>query len=406
MNLRKGLIYSKTVLGIFHGNRAYGPPLEVNIALSNRCNVRCIHCYFHSPEIETSNLFKLRMEMHKEFFNDEQKSWKGMDADPDKVRSVIEKLADLGTQRFLFSGNGEPLIHPQFLMFAGLVKGRGARGLLNTNGLLLTPDTSEALIDMRFDILRVTTMAGSPEMYAVTHPGTPEKTFAELKRNLMFLAEKKASMGISKPKINLVCVVIAQNSGGLLDFVRFAAETKADGVLFRPFSDIGDSGLSRLAPDSDQLEDVRRQVIEARSFLDSRGMSHNIDFYPQIFREKLDTSSLYRYIPCVYPWLAARIEINGLVFPCCRSYSPLGNCFDKDIKDIWFGEKYQKIRGEAKHIHKLKKDVSGCDCGNCPHYTANLKVFRMLHPLKACSEGFKNMPFPLQKKGDMEWGGE
>lgn len=404
MNLRKGIAYAKTARGIMNGGRAFGPPLEVNISLSNRCNLRCIHCYFHSPEIEKSNLFKQRMKSGENLASVKDREWKDADAEPERVKNVIGRLGALGTQRFLFSGNGEPMIHPQFMTFAGLVKEKGARSILNTNGLLLTPDASSALVEMGFDELRVTTMAGDPETYTATHPGTTEKTFAGLEQNLRFLAEKKAALGTVKPKIVLVSIIIKQNSGGLENFVRFAAGVKADKVMFRPLSDVGDSGLARLAPDAVQLENVRRQVLEARFFLDGLKMSHNINYYLRVFRERLDTSALYHHIPCSYPWLSVRIEMNGLVFPCCRSYLPLGNCFEEDIADIWFGEKYNTIRREASRIHKKNKPVTGCDCANCPHYTANLRVFKMLHPRQGRSSRFNHIPFCREKEERMDMG--
>ena len=46
MGLRQWLPHVRAVMGIVHGSRAFGGPIQTNLRLTNRCNIRCIHCYY------------------------------------------------------------------------------------------------------------------------------------------------------------------------------------------------------------------------------------------------------------------------------------------------------------------------------------------------------------------------
>jgi len=45
------------------------------------------------------------------------------------------------------------------------------------------------------------------------------------------------------------------------------------------------------------------------------------------------------------------VRTTGLVAPCCiLQASPLGNLFRQSVRDVWFGEEYQRFRSELARI--------------------------------------------------------
>jgi MoaA/NifB/PqqE/SkfB family radical SAM enzyme len=316
-----------------------------------------------------------------------------MDMDPEVARNMIDQLSDMGTQRLLFSGSGEPFLHPEFLALCERAKRRGMMCTINTNGLLLDHETSERLVQMQFDRLRVTTLAGSPDVYSATHPGMPGHTLEKIKDNLLHLAEKKVAQNADNPKVQMVNIIFSQNCDDLFEFTHLAEEVKADQIHFRPISDLGDEGLNHLALSSEQQSQVRADLLEIRKELNVKNIKHNIENYLRISHTRLDTSALYRIIPCYYGWFAIRIEVNGLVYPCCRCYVPLSETDGIDIKKIWNGENYRRFREEAIKININQPPVKGCGCDNCPHYTVNLRAFRLLHPIKAKTKKLFTLDF-------------
>jgi len=394
MNFKEAVSQIRAVAGIIHGSRAFGGPVQANLHLINRCNIRCIHCYYNSPYVEVPSYAPVRnakrtgQELPS---SDEIKKLMKTEADPGFMRTVIEELLSMGTRRWQIGGNGEPFLYKGILELIGILKRSGSYCLANTNGTLIDTDTADSLIKMQFDELRITTMAGTPEVYERTHPGISHETFYKLKQNLMYMADQKAALKVRRPNISLPFIVIAQNYDNLFEFAEFAAEVGANQVLYRPVDDIEDPGLAKTVPSEVQAASVLEQLREVKPFLESRGIGHNIDYFKKTFRKKLDTKNLYSLIPCYYGWLSSFINPQGDVYPCCRCYDSLGNAYEKSFKEIWNGSIYQQFRKKALQINKTLKPLRGCDCFNCVHGTANLKAYKALHPIKRFSPYLKSL---------------
>lgn len=377
-----------------HGSRAFGGPIMANIGLTNRCNIRCIHCFFYSPFLETPTMRPLRlarMQGREGPGSDEIRRMQTLDAGPERTRRLIAELLRMGTAEFQFSGDGELFLHPQALEFMAQAKEGGAWCNVNTNGTLLNRRLVDELMRIGLDELRITVMAGTEDMYRITHPVAGENTFRLLEDSLLYLSQRKAALGLRSPEVTLVTIVVAQNCEGLRDFAEFALRVRADRVLFRPVDEVGDAGLTRLVLTADQAEQVRQGLVPIKALLDSNRIRHNIFYFLKVFRRQLDTSDFYRIIPCYYGWLSTMIEADGNVYPCCRCYNPLGNVNETGIREIWNSKKYKVFRHSALRIADLKTPVESCDCSSCVHHTANLRVYRYLHPLRGRSDNLRRL---------------
>jgi MoaA/NifB/PqqE/SkfB family radical SAM enzyme len=312
-------------------------------------------------------------------------------ADAKKINSLINELLRMGVRRWQIGGNGEPFMHKDALGFISRIKRTRSYCFANTNGTLIDNAKADELIKVGFDDLRITTLAGTPEVYARTHPGTSKETFERLTDLLLYFADQKAVFGMHYPEITLVFIVIAQNVEDVFKFAEFAARVKADRVVFRPVDDVDDPGLANVVPTKKQKASIRKQLREAESYLNAKSIPHNIGVFRKIFREQLDTEALYGVIPCYYGWLAAFIEPDGGVHPCCRCYNLLGNVYETRFSEIWNGTSYRRFRKDAIKINLRGTPVDGCDCYSCVHHTANLRVFRALHPIKGKSHRLKQL---------------
>jgi len=400
MNGLQALNQFRTLLGILHGSRAFTGPVQVNLNLTNRCNVRCVHCYFYSPHIEKPNMVELRRARRDDVALpdlEHLKELQKLQADADRTLATIDALAALGARRFQFGGNGEPFVHGRVLEIMRRAKENGGYCIVNTNGTLLKRETTDALMDMKFDDLRITTMAGDRETYCRTHPGSKETLFDDLRENLLYLAAQKKARPARKPRVTVTCVIVAQNCERLVDFARFAGEVEAQEVTFRPFDDVKDPGFAALIPSE---EVVREQLSEARTYLESEGIKNNAASVLRVFKKKLNTTGFYDVVPCYLGWLALRIDVNGNIYPCCRSYDPIGNAFEQGFEKVWYGETYRQWRKSALTINKRKTPVKGCECHTCVHHAANMRVYRMLHPFKSRSSLLAQLR--PQESGDSE----
>ena len=287
MNVKEISSRIRAVAGIMHGSRAFGGPVQANLLLTNRCNIRCIHCYYNSPYPEMPSfdpVIKAKRTGQELPTRDMVQNIMKKEADPEHMRNVVEELLKLGTRRWQIGGKGEPFLYNGVMELIEILKRSGSYCLANTNGTLINAEMADHLIRVKFDELRITTMAGTPEVYVRTHPGSTEKTFYKLEEILLYMADRKSAMQARKPEITLVIIVIAQNYASLYEFAEFAAHVKVARVLFRPVDDIGDPGLAKTVPTMEQAAFVRQQLNEVKPFLETRGITHNIDnFLTQLY---------------------------------------------------------------------------------------------------------------------------
>lgn len=86
-----------------------------------QCNLRCVHCYAHSPNSEPANTL-----------------------DTQQAKAMIDSCADFGCPVMLFSG-GEPLLRKDLLELIGYACSRKMRVALSTNGTLFTRELAREM---------------------------------------------------------------------------------------------------------------------------------------------------------------------------------------------------------------------------------------------------------------------
>ncbi len=394
MKLKHRMSELRTVMGILHGSRTFGGPIQAYLGLSNRCSTMCLHCYYYSPLLEKPTLRPLRKARKMGTDPPSLETLRKMqrrDADFERTSRLIDELIGMDVWRFVFSGSGEPFLNANALDFMHRTKHADCECIVNTSGTKLNKEKIDEMIAMGLDEIRITTLAGTPETYKRTHPKAKDFVFDRLHDNLRYLAERKKALGVKRPHISLFTIVISENYDSLMDFAKFAVDVQAARVIYRPYDDVEDPGLAALVPSAEQAAAVREQLAEVRPFLDSQGTSHNIDNFLMICDKQIDTSAIYRIIPCYYGWAATQILANGKVFPCGRSYDSFGDIYQEDFRKIWNGEAYRKFRAEGGKLNKRETTVSGADCNRCPHHSANLRVYHALHPFKRHAKELENL---------------
>ena len=89
--------------------------------MTRRCNLKCIHCYSNSADID---------------YPDELTTEEG--------KKLIDDLAAFGSPVILFSG-GEPLLRQDLLELAQYATDKGMRAVISTNGTLITKEIAVKL---------------------------------------------------------------------------------------------------------------------------------------------------------------------------------------------------------------------------------------------------------------------
>jgi radical SAM protein with 4Fe4S-binding SPASM domain len=193
-------------------------------------------------------------------------------------------------------GSGECTLHPDFIKICGAVMERDIMELrLVTNGLRLTEEINDALIDQQVHMLSVSIDAFSPETFGVTR-GKSHRYQSVVDNTLALLESRNKARSIF-PLVRVSFVNQPANRHELDDFVEFWSK--------------------------------RADMVDVQGFMDFRATEFSTDF------------------DCNEPWRRLNIWADGHVGPCCGfpgiQYD-IGQFREETLHEIWHGPKMKAIR--------------------------------------------------------------
>jgi MoaA/NifB/PqqE/SkfB family radical SAM enzyme len=183
--------------------------VTVEIDLTNRCNNLCPGCAGGRATTAAELTF-------------------------DEAIVYLEDLCALGAKGVIFTGGGEPLLHPRALdviRYAKLVC-RMDVGLI-TNGLVLAahPELSEELVHL-CTWIRISLDADGPEMYQATHG---VNRYYAVVAAIAYLVTCKQEQAGAIATIGVGFLTGPATVGGMEGFLQVATELEVDYAQFRPF---------------------------------------------------------------------------------------------------------------------------------------------------------------------------
>ncbi len=343
-------------------------PLNVIMDLTERCNLKCVMCYF--AEID-----RLRFEPYN-----------SLSDNGNMPVEVFEKVAaDFfpRAHRVALGCAAEPMIHSKFrdiLAVAGRYKVPDL--WFPTNLLALTPATAEAFVDHG-----VTTVAASIDG---THQETYEKIrvggkWQRLLQKLELLNETKKRRGSDRPRLRIIFTWMRSNREDLQTLPAFAAEHGAaeldvryvvptEHVDVTPELLTGEDPRELHAELASAARDAARRGIKLQDYPEFetkddmpkdlvgrvkrrwwrvRSGLERAEHWHQHFRK--------RFYGCPYPGANYVIRPNGAVFPCIYwNRDPIGAYPQGDFASISTGEPLRRIREGLR----CGKPAGTCnDCG-------------------------------------------
>lgn len=178
-NAALSAIFLEKYLDIF-----YPSPTTVHVALSNRCNLKCVMCPYHAKEyrdMQTASFFK-----HPNYM------------DTATFRNIAKYCGKYNT--FLQFGQlDEPLIHPQFLEFLDIAKEENVQKItITTNGTMLNQHNADAIAQSNVVGITFSLDAIDRESYKKIRGHDYDQTLANIEYLLSALAAKgkKIQLGV------------------------------------------------------------------------------------------------------------------------------------------------------------------------------------------------------------------
>ena len=300
-------------------------PLYLEIHITDRCNSACYFC----------NQRKFRdngSEMPFETFVD-----------------LVTTCKQNGLKGVRFSGGGEPSIHPniyemvEFISEIGLVITR-----FDTNGINLSEKLSQLLIQAGLLVLHISLQAPTEASWSKI-TGVRASLFHQVLTNIeSFLSQEKAET----VKV-YISVILDETTIKEIDQIsalcnKLNVEITVHGLngdhYSESFINLFDRSLREKLP-------IWSYGFKPSSLKIKTGEKvPNIDLYgindlPQDFNQEV-TRKL-----CLAPWAGTLVKANGDVYICCAIQGEtVGNIKCGGILNVWRGDSYAAVRGEATQL--------------------------------------------------------
>ncbi len=321
-------------------------PQSVSVVLTNACNLNCITCWSYSP------LRQVRP----------APEWTRQRLERELLRSLFEELAELRTERVIFTGGGDPLAHPEFTGIAADALAAGLKVTLISNLTLLRDRPS--ILRLGLNTVQANFSCADPATYVAFHPNRTEADYHRLLETLRAIA-------VSPTELKLVFVVCAVNAHVMEQLLDHAAELGASVQL----------KLMGAMPETRSLvisEAQRTALVGQREALirqaERAGTRTNLDaFYAALSGETPEAFPIGE-VGCHAGHYYARVDARGNVRFCCNAAPELrvGSLHEESFTALWCSDRWQQLRrrlGEGGFL-------PGCE--QCGKWDLNVRVHGQL----------------------------
>lgn len=280
-------------------------PNYLCLEVTNACNLRCVQCMYQGTA------------------TDHYIGGPGI-LDTDLAKDILKQLGTYGCSVML-NGDGEPLLHPNFLEIAEFASKQNLpKVYFNTNGTKFTPEFTDRLIqffkgDVQFSL------DGLKESHERIRVGSNyEKTIGNIDYLIRRVEETGAPIGV---QVNYCRY--DQPEGELEEFIKHWL---------------------------DRVESVNTCVVYDYDYKIISGWENDVTTDERVM--------------CGVPWETFIIRWNGTVVPCSNCFTKgydgnfvFGNAKMEKLKDIWVGDAYQSWRDRTE-----KWDLEGLACDSCDRW--------------------------------------
>ena len=339
------------------------PMKQVNIKITNACNLRCKTC---AQWGETGYMLSAPTSLIRETVS------------LNVYKKMVDEIAAL--KPWIYIWGGEPFLYPDLLPLLSYMKQNHLLGGLVTNGISLYKHAEE-LVDIGWDALALS-LDGTRELHDTIRG--KEGTYDQLMTSIKAIKEEKMKRGRHKPTITLVTTVSKDNASHLKEIFDTGEELGIDFMLlYYAWFTTEEIGHNHEAVMQQRLgitpkawkgylwsfdEIDPQSVVENIRQIRSRKYSFPYLLIPDLEYEDIpryyqEPANTFGYKKCMYPWMVTDIMPNGDVAPC-RDYPDyvVGNIREESLPDIWNNEHYRKFRTALKEEKGLFPICARC-CG-------------------------------------------
>lgn len=307
-------------------------PVTIELNPTNKCNAKCLSCW----------LREFKPEQVKELSKKE-------------LLRIVKEASEFNVKEFRVPGSGEPLIKPGIMEVLRAVKQHKMNGMLITNGTLLDKNKIKELVDIKWDCITISLDGADAQTndYLRGLNGYFEKVIS----NLGLLKKIKEQEKKEKPFLRFNVVLSNKNYNKIINIFKLAEKYGVQDVQIQTLTAWGKEG-EKLRLNKEEIKAFQNSIKNIKSFADKKNILTNIESFndtnliektnkmDEVMQKCKEIKNSFLELPCFEPWYNMIILPDGGVAACSISGKKEGNVRDNALKDIWFGERFDKIRQE------------------------------------------------------------
>jgi MoaA/NifB/PqqE/SkfB family radical SAM enzyme len=322
-------------------------PFTLDINPTDKCNLRCIHCWQRAFE-KIDSSYELADE---------------------KLFEIVREAIKFGVEEFEITGGGEPLIRKELTSkIMEIIKKNKKFGNITTNGILFNSDDVRKIVKIGWD--RITFSLDGPD--AKTNDSIRGKgSFENVMKSINLFNQMKRRMKRRLPTLKFNVVINKKNYNKIGKMIELAKEVNCSIVHFDSLTVHSEIG-KKIRLTKKQEEEFDKYVDTTKKLAESLRILTDINSLTSVFLEKSnemeeileregDSKDFFSLV-CYEPWWHLVIKTNGTVQPCCLYDEKEENVKNKSLRKIWFGEFFENIRENIKQ-KQLSKYCSICNAG-------------------------------------------
>lgn len=321
-------------------------PTSVDVFITSRCNLNCVHCFSDS---EMANPSDLSME---------------------QLRSTFNQLEKLGVFEVRING-GEPFLHPRIEEILALLREKRFRRVILTNGTVLDSRTIRLLQES--DTTPTVSLDDSEAEGHDLFRGV-KGSFSRTIEALRLLQDSKIQYGIN-------CCLHRRNLRRFRNIIDLAVKCGASRIAFL---DLKAAGRMRnhmeWIPSNEEYQEAMLDLMMAKVRY-GRKIDVALDTFLHCDPLKESAQEAKRgYVSCQAGKARLTVDSDGSIYPCNLVISDpkwiMGNINNDTILDVWFSPKWLFFRGGVKTSDLI-------ECGKCKNLAKCKDFFCRLLPYLA-----------------------
>lgn len=297
--------------------------LTLELEFSKACNLKCIYCYASAGNAMSDEMTVA------------------------EIKNVIDQAAELGAEKIILLGGGEPLMYEDISLVVEYIHRKGLKMSLFTNGMLLTKEISSFLFERNVSVV-VKRNSNIPEVQ--DELAGVKGAYDKIGRGFKYLLEAGYPNG--KNQLGIQTVICRQNLKEIPDMWIWARER---GII-PYFEIITNQGRAKQHKELHVTNEEVRKVFEDIEYIDETRFGHKWNPHPTIAS-----------FTCKRHLYSCLINSQGYIQPCTGIDIPVGNVKQDKLKDILKNSPViQKLRNIYTNIQgECKTCDFAFDCYGC-----------------------------------------